>query len=88
MIKLCSFDEVKKAYRYSPDYVPFNTEDKIFYTDDDLRDFLSRRGWICLREFRSSRNVEVMDELHRGGIYCGISQAQSVGNGRDSDDDY
>ncbi|GKE38759.1 hypothetical protein Tco_1462164 [Tanacetum coccineum] len=88
MIKLCSFDDMKNAYRCSPGYVPSNTEDKIFYTDDDLRDFLYRRGWICLREYESSRNVEVLDELHRGGIYCGISQAQSIGNGRDSDDDY
>nr|GEU45968.1 RNA-directed DNA polymerase, eukaryota [Tanacetum cinerariifolium] len=67
MIKLCSFEDVKNAYRCSPGYVPSNTEDKIFYTDDDLRDFLYRRGWICLREYESSRNVEVLDELHGGG---------------------
>ncbi|KAF5754132.1 hypothetical protein HanXRQr2_Chr17g0787801 [Helianthus annuus] len=38
--------------------VCFHTEDKIFYTEDDFRDFLSRRGWICLREFNSYRNIE------------------------------
>nr|GEX62900.1 mitotic spindle checkpoint protein MAD2 [Tanacetum cinerariifolium] len=79
---------MKNAYRCSPSYVPSNTEDKIFYTDDDLRDFLSRRGWICLREYESSRNVEVLDELHGGGIYCGISQAQSIGNGRQQNNNY
>ncbi|KAD5317188.1 hypothetical protein R6Q57_007646 [Mikania cordata] len=65
MIKVCLFDE--------PDHVPVHTEDKIFYTEDDFRDFLSRRGWICLREYNGYRNVDVMDELCPGVIYRGIS---------------
>ncbi|KAL4570128.1 hypothetical protein LXL04_025779 [Taraxacum kok-saghyz] len=65
MIKVCLFEE--------PDHVPVHTEDKIFYTEDDFRDFLSRRGWICLREYNGYRNVDVMDELCHGGIYRGIS---------------
>ncbi|XP_023733708.1 trihelix transcription factor GT-4 isoform X2 [Lactuca sativa] len=65
MIKVCLFEE--------PDHVPVHTEDKIFYTEDDFRDFLSRRGWICLREYNGYRNVDVMDELCPGAIYRGIS---------------
>ncbi|KAI3694163.1 hypothetical protein L1987_77124 [Smallanthus sonchifolius] len=65
MIKVCLFDD--------PDHVPVHTEDKIFYTEDDFRDFLSRRGWICLREYNGYRNVDVMDELCPGVIYRGIS---------------
>ncbi|XP_076940408.1 trihelix transcription factor GT-4-like [Bidens hawaiensis] len=65
MIKVCLFDE--------PDHVPVHTEDKIFYTEDDFRDFLSRRGWICLREYNGYQNVDVMDELCPGVIYRGIS---------------
>ncbi|XP_024994340.1 trihelix transcription factor GT-4-like isoform X2 [Cynara cardunculus var. scolymus] len=65
MIKVCLFEE--------PDHVPVHTEDKIFYTEDDFRDFLSRRGWICLREYNGYRNVDIMDELCPGAIYRGIS---------------
>ncbi|XP_076889350.1 trihelix transcription factor GT-4-like isoform X2 [Bidens hawaiensis] len=65
MIKVCLFDE--------PDHVPVHTEDMIFYTEDDFRDFLSCRGWICLREYNGYRNVDVMDELCLGVIYRGIS---------------
>ncbi|KAI3812433.1 hypothetical protein L1987_17141 [Smallanthus sonchifolius] len=67
MIKVCLFEEV--------DHVPVHTEDKIFYTEDDFRDFLFRRGWICLREFNSYRNIDVMDELCPGVIYRGISSS-------------
>lgn len=65
LIKVCLFEE--------PDHVPVHTQDKIFYTEDDFRDFLSRRGWICLREYNGYRNVDVMDELCPGAIYRGIS---------------
>ncbi|KAI3713882.1 hypothetical protein L1987_72469 [Smallanthus sonchifolius] len=66
MIKVCLFEEV--------DHVSVHTEDKIFYTQDDFRDFLPLRGWICLREFNSYRNIDVMDELCPGVIYCDISR--------------
>ncbi|KAI3728378.1 hypothetical protein L6452_17012 [Arctium lappa] len=65
MIKVCLFEE--------PDHVPVHTEDKIFYTENDFRDFLSHRGWICLREYNGYRNVDIMDELCPGAIYRGIS---------------
>lgn len=49
-------------------------EDKIFYTEDDFRDFLSRRGWTSLRELNVAyRNIENLDDLRPGAIYRGGS---------------
>ncbi|ONI30179.1 hypothetical protein PRUPE_1G235200 [Prunus persica] len=64
-IKLCLYDE--------SDHIPVHTEEKIFYTEDDYRDFLTRRGWSCLREFDGYRNIENMDDLRPGAIYRGVS---------------
>lgn len=50
-----------------------HTEDKTFYTEDDFRDFLSRRGWTYLREYNGYRNVDSMDELLPGAIYRGAN---------------
>lgn len=62
-IKVCFYDE--------PGPMPVHTEDKTFYTEDDFRDFLRRRGWTCLREYNGYRNVDSMDELLPGAIYRG-----------------
>ncbi|KAI4343362.1 hypothetical protein L6164_010720 [Bauhinia variegata] len=64
-IKVCLYDE--------SDHIPVHTEDKIFYTEDDYRDFLTRRGWTCLREFDGYRNIDNMDDLQPGAIYRGVS---------------
>ncbi|KAK3040794.1 hypothetical protein RJ639_029138 [Escallonia herrerae] len=64
-IKVCLFEE--------PDHIPVHTEDKTFYTQDDFRDFLSRRGWTCLREYNGYRNIDSIDELCPGGIYRGVN---------------
>lgn len=64
-IKLCLYDDT--------DHIPVHTEDKTFYTEDDYRDFLARRGWICLREFDGYRNIENMDDLRPGAIYRGVT---------------
>ncbi|KAG5236511.1 trihelix transcription factor [Salix suchowensis] len=64
-IKVCLYDE--------PDHMPVHTEEKIFYTEDDYRDFLSRRGWTCLREFDGYRNIDSMDDLRHDAIYRGVS---------------
>ncbi|KAI5352074.1 hypothetical protein L3X38_004965 [Prunus dulcis] len=64
-IKVCLYDE--------SDHIPVHTEEKIFYTEDDYRDFLTRRGWSCLREFDGYRNIENMDDLRPGAIYRGVS---------------
>ncbi|KAH7511521.1 hypothetical protein ACOSP7_018588 [Xanthoceras sorbifolium] len=64
-IKLCLYDE--------SDHIPVHTEDKTFYTEDDYREFLARRGWTCLREFDGYRNIENMDDLRPGAIYRGVT---------------
>ncbi|XP_027335201.1 trihelix transcription factor GT-1-like [Abrus precatorius] len=64
-IKVCLYDE--------SDHIPVHTEEKIFYTEDDYRDFLARRGWTCLREFDGYRNIDNMDDLRHGAIYRGVS---------------
>lgn len=65
---MCLYDE--------SDHMPVHTEEKIFYTEDDYRDFLTRRGWTCLREFDNYRNIDNMDDLRPGGIYRGVSWGQ------------
>ncbi|XP_057811101.1 trihelix transcription factor GT-4-like [Salvia miltiorrhiza] len=64
-IKVCFYEESGP--------MPVHTEDKTFYTEDDFRDFLSRRGWIGLREYNGYRNVDSMDELLPGAIYRGAN---------------
>ncbi|XP_048427457.1 trihelix transcription factor GT-1-like isoform X1 [Pyrus x bretschneideri] len=64
-IKVCLYDE--------SDHIPVHTEEKLFYTEEDYREFLSRRGWSCLREFDGYRNIENMDDLRPGAIYRGMS---------------
>ncbi|XP_024635745.1 trihelix transcription factor GT-1 isoform X2 [Medicago truncatula] len=64
-IKVCLYDE--------SDHIPVHTEEKIFYTEDDYRDFLARRAWTGLREFDGYRNIDNMDDLRPGAIYRGVS---------------
>lgn len=64
-IKVCIYDE--------SDHLPVHTEDKIFYTEDDYRNFLERRGWTSLREFEGYRTIDSMDDLRPGAIYRGVS---------------
>ncbi|KAM7484117.1 hypothetical protein LguiA_000126 [Lonicera macranthoides] len=65
-IKVCLYEE--------PDHMPVHTEDKTFYTEEDYREFLSRRGWTCLREYSGyNRNIDSMDELCPGAIYRGVN---------------
>lgn len=64
-IKLCVYDE--------SDHIPMHTEEKIFYTEDDYREFLARRGYIALREMDGYRNIDNMDDLRPGAIYRGVN---------------
>ncbi|KAF3644348.1 Trihelix transcription factor GT-1 [Capsicum annuum] len=64
-IKICMYDEA--------DHLPVHTEDKTFYSEDDFQNFLSRRGWTCLREYNGYRNVDSMDELCPGAVYRGAN---------------
>ncbi|KAJ8773653.1 hypothetical protein K2173_005899 [Erythroxylum novogranatense] len=64
-IKVCLYDE--------SDHIPVHTEEKVFYTEEDYHEFLTRRGWTCLREFDGYRNTDNMDELRPGAIYRGVT---------------
>ncbi|PSS13654.1 Trihelix transcription factor GT-1 like [Actinidia chinensis var. chinensis] len=64
-IKVCLYEE--------SDHIPVHTEDRTFYNEDDYRDFLSHRGWTCLREYNGYRNIDSMDDLCPGAIYRGVS---------------
>ncbi|KAK9278048.1 hypothetical protein L1049_027606 [Liquidambar formosana] len=63
-IKICLYDD--------PNHLPLHTEEKTFYSEDDYRDFLSRRGWIGLKDLSCYKNVESMDDLHPGEMYQGL----------------
>ncbi|XP_023538198.1 trihelix transcription factor GT-1-like [Cucurbita pepo subsp. pepo] len=64
-VKICLYDE--------SDHLPVHTEEKIFYTEDEYREFLARRAWTCLREFDGYRNIDNMDDLRPGALYRGVS---------------
>ncbi|KAL9292751.1 Trihelix transcription factor GT-4 [Arabidopsis thaliana] len=63
-VRVCHYDE--------SDPLPVHQEEKIFYTEEDYRDFLARRGWTCLREFDAFQNIDNMDELQSGRLYRGM----------------
>ncbi|XP_071710571.1 trihelix transcription factor GT-4-like [Rutidosis leptorrhynchoides] len=61
-IKICLYDETER--------IAVRTEDKTFYSDEDLHEFLSRRGLSGLRDgYRSVNNV---DDLRLGAVYQGV----------------
>ncbi|XP_051217904.1 trihelix transcription factor GT-1 isoform X1 [Lolium perenne] len=63
-IKICTFEDAER--------MTVRTEDKTFYTEDDFRDFLSRRGWTLLREYSGYRVADNLDDLRPGVIYQGL----------------
>ena len=71
-VRVCHYDE--------SDPLPVHQEEKVFYTEEDYREFLGRRGWTCLREFDGGfrniesmvRNVDSMDDLQPGVLYRGM----------------
>ncbi|EFH69009.1 DNA binding protein GT-1 [Arabidopsis lyrata subsp. lyrata] len=62
-IRVCHYDESNQ--------LPVHSEEKIFYTEEDYRDFLARRGWTCL-QVDGFRNIENMDDLQPGAVYRGV----------------
>ncbi|KAF2566083.1 hypothetical protein F2Q68_00027674 [Brassica cretica] len=53
-VRVCHYDE--------SDPLPVHQEEKVFYTEEDYREFLGRRGWTCLREFDGGfRNIDELD---------------------------
>ncbi|XP_074295672.1 trihelix transcription factor GT-1-like isoform X1 [Silene latifolia] len=71
MIKLCHYEE--------SDHIPFpgqtisHTEEKTFYTEEDFREFMNRRGWSCLRELSGYRNFDNLDDLRPDALYRGVN---------------
>ncbi|CAN8266471.1 unnamed protein product [Cochlearia groenlandica] len=63
-VRVCHYNE--------SDPLPVHQEEKIFYTEEDYRDFLGRRGWTWLREFDGFRNIDNMDDLQPGVLYRGM----------------
>eukprot|EP00262_Sarcandra_glabra_P012867 TRINITY_DN3410_c0_g1_i1.p1 TRINITY_DN3410_c0_g1~~TRINITY_DN3410_c0_g1_i1.p1 ORF type:complete len:252 (-),score=41.04 TRINITY_DN3410_c0_g1_i1:266-988(-) len=63
-IKICIYDE--------SDRILVRTEEKTLYTEDDFRDFLTRRGWAGLRELSGFRSVDTLDDLRPGAMYQGV----------------
>ncbi|KAK9707525.1 hypothetical protein RND81_07G203300 [Saponaria officinalis] len=70
-IKLCHYEE--------SDHIPFpgqtmsHTEEKTFYTEEDFRDFMNRRGWSSLRELSGYRNIDNLDDLRPDALYRGVN---------------
>ncbi|KAA3462688.1 Trihelix transcription factor GT-1-like protein [Gossypium australe] len=64
-IKVCLYDE--------SDHIPVHTEEKIFYVEDDYREYLLRRGYTGLREINGYRNIDNLDDLRTNAIYQGVS---------------
>ncbi|CAD5312606.1 unnamed protein product [Arabidopsis thaliana] len=62
-IRVCHYDESNQ--------LPVHSEEKIFYTEEDYREFLGRRGWSCL-QVDGFRNIENMDDLQPGAVYRGV----------------
>ncbi|KAK6913014.1 Myb/SANT-like DNA-binding domain 4 [Dillenia turbinata] len=62
-VKVCIYDEADRV----------RTEEKTLYTEDEFRDFLTRRGLIGLREFTSGyRIIESLEDIRPGGMYQGV----------------
>jgi len=62
-IRVCHYDESNQ--------LPVHSEEKIFYTEEDYREFLARQGWSSL-QVDGFRNIENMDDLQPGAVYRGV----------------
>lgn len=69
-VKLCLYDE--------SNHIPMHSEERIFYTEDDYREFLVRRGFIGLREIDGYRSIDNIDDLRPGAIYRGVEMKHIV----------
>ncbi|XP_052195633.1 trihelix transcription factor GT-1 [Diospyros lotus] len=63
-IKICLYDE--------SDRLSVRTEDKTLYTEEEFRDFLTRNGYIGLRELHGYRTFDNLDDLRTGAMYQGV----------------
>jgi hypothetical protein len=60
-IKVCIYDE--------SDRLTGATEEKTLYTEEDFRDFLTRRGWSGLQEVGGFRAIDSLDDLRPLCVY-------------------
>ncbi|KAJ4889468.1 Protein kinase superfamily protein [Raphanus sativus] len=60
-VRVCHYDE--------SDPLPVHQEEKVFYTEEDYREFLGLRGWTCLREFDGG--FIIVEQLHKIFKLCG-----------------
>ncbi|KAI3776882.1 hypothetical protein L1987_46672 [Smallanthus sonchifolius] len=63
-IKICHYDESERT--------PVRTEDKTFYTEEDLHEFLTQRRLSGLREINGYRSFSNVDDLRLGAVYQGM----------------
>ncbi|XP_034672954.1 trihelix transcription factor GT-1-like isoform X1 [Vitis riparia] len=64
-IKICLYDQPRQL-------LPVRTEEKTFYCEDDLRDFLHHRGWMGLRDLSCYKVVEKLEDLRPSEMYQGL----------------
>lgn len=60
-VKICHYDESER--------IAVRTEDKTFYTEEDLHEFLTQRGLSGLREINGYRIFNNVDDLRLGAVY-------------------
>ncbi|KAJ0457253.1 putative transcription factor MYB-HB-like family [Helianthus annuus] len=63
-VKICHYDESERT--------PVRTEDKTFYTEEDLHEFLTQRRLLGLREINGYRSFTNVDDLRHGAVYQGM----------------
>ncbi|PSR89503.1 Trihelix transcription factor GT-4 like [Actinidia chinensis var. chinensis] len=66
-VRICIYD--------GPNHNQCRTVEKTFYTEDAFYDYLSRRGWIGLRD--SSKNIDSIENLHPGKLYHGLTMQKN-----------
>ncbi|CAL5372933.1 unnamed protein product [Camellia sinensis] len=62
-IRICLFED--------PNHLHCRVIEKAFFNEDVFNSYLNNRGWIGLKELRSRRNVDSMNELGAGEVYHG-----------------
>lgn len=75
-IKLCLYNE--SDHISYPRQTISHTEEKTFYTEEDFREFMHRRGWSCLRELNGYRDIDNLDDLRPDALYRGVTWESHV----------
>ncbi|XP_057982785.1 trihelix transcription factor GT-1 isoform X2 [Malania oleifera] len=63
---------IKVCLQDDSDRITVRAEEKTLYTENDFRDFLTRRGLTGLREYGGYRTIDTMDDLRPGAMYQGV----------------